>query len=380
MQLTGDWITAPGVQRVLGLLAHCGYQAYLVGGCVRNAVINQPIADIDMATDALPARVSEIAADAGLKVVPTGIAHGTVTIVVRGVGYEVTTFRRDVKTDGRRAKVAFSTEITEDASRRDFTMNALYADASGRLIDPMDGLADLLAGRVRFVGDAGRRIREDYLRILRFFRFHAWYGNAAEGIDPEALAACAENAGGIEALSRERIGHEMRRLLAAPDPTASVAAMQSSGILGRVLPGADARALGPLIHNEPPLCDKWLRRLAVLGGAAQADRLRLSASEAKRLDCLKAGMESTVGAAELAYRNGAETAHDVILLRAAVLGTPMPPDIENEIARGMNARFPISAADLMPGLQGPKLGARLAELESRWIASGFELSREQLLA
>ncbi|MFZ1727088.1 MAG: CCA tRNA nucleotidyltransferase [Albidovulum sp.] len=380
MRLTGDWIAAPGVQRVLGLLTGFGYGAYLVGGCVRNAIINQPIADIDIATDALPARVSEIATEAGLKVVPTGIDHGTVTIIVNGAGYEVTTFRRDVETDGRRAKVTFSTDIAEDAARRDFTMNALYADATGQVIDPLGGLADLSVGRVRFVGDADARIREDYLRILRFFRFHAWYGDVSAGLDPAALAACAANSGGIETLSRERIGHEIRRLLAAPDPTASVAAMQVSGILGRVLPGADVRALGPLVHLEPPNSAKWLRRLAALGGTGQAGGLRLSGSETKALNNLSEAIESTTGPAELAYRLGADMTFDVMLLRAAVFGMKMPSELESEIDRGKNAKFPIKAADLMPGLEGPGLGAKLAELESRWIASGFELSREQLLA
>lgn len=380
MRLTGDWIAAPGVQRVLGLLTGFGYGAYLVGGCVRNAVINQPIADIDIATDAMPARVSEIATGAGLKVVPTGIDHGTVTIIVNGAGYEVTTFRRDVETDGRRAKVTFSTDIAEDAARRDFTMNALYADATGQVIDPLGGLADLSVGRVRFVGDADARIREDYLRILRFFRFHAWYGDVSAGLDPAALAACAANSGGIETLSRERIGHEIRRLLAAPDPTASVAAMQVSGILGRVLPGADVRALGPLVHLEPPNSAKWLRRLAALGGTGQAGGLRLSGSETKALNNLSEAIESTTGPAELAYRLGADMTFDVMLLRAAVFGMKMPSELESEIDRGKNAKFPIKAADLMPGLEGPGLGAKLAELESRWIASGFELSREQLLA
>ena len=380
MRIAGDWIAAVGVQTVLGLLTRSGYCAYLVGGCVRNAVINQPIADIDIATDALPMRVSELAAEAGLKVVPTGVDHGTVTIVVNGVGYEVTTFRRDVETDGRRAKVTFSADIADDAARRDFTMNALYADATGQVIDPLGGLADLLAGRVRFVGDARARIREDYLRILRFFRFHAWYGDVSAGLDPEAMAACAANSDGIETLSRERIGHEMRRLLAAPDPTASVAAMQVSGILGRVLPGADVRALGPLVHLEPSNSAKWLRRLAALGGTGQAGGLRLSGSETKALNNLSEAIESTTGPAELAYRLGADMAFDVMLLRAAVFGLNMPPELESEIDRGKNAKFPIKAADLMPGLEGAKLGAKLAQLESRWIASGFELSREQLLA
>ena len=380
MKISGDWIKAEGLQTVLALLTRKGYCTYLVGGCVRDALIGEPIADVDIATDALPEKVAELATEARLKIVPTGIEHGTVTVIVQGAGYEITTFRRDVETDGRRATIAYASDITDDAARRDFTMNALYADADGRVVDPLGGLADLLARRVRFVGDAEARIREDYLRILRFFRFHAWYGDSLAGMDPDALAACAANSDGIARLSRERIGHEMRRLLAAPDPVAAVAAMQVSGILGQVIPGADSRALGPLVHLETPLGPNWLRRLAALGGTNLAEALRLSAAEAKRLNNLNEGVEGTKSASELAYRLGSDTAQDIILLRSAKLEAPLPPAWHEAIETGARARFPVKAADLMPDLSGPELGVKLAELESRWIASGFELSREQLLS
>jgi poly(A) polymerase len=172
----------------------------------------------------------------------------------------------------------------------------------------------------------------------------------------------------------------MRRLLAAPDPVAAVAAMQVSGILGQVIPGADSRALGPLVHLETPLGPNWLRRLAALGGTNQAEALRLSAAEAKRLNALNEGVEGTKDASELAYRLGSDTAQDIILLRSAKLEAPLPPAWRESIETGARARFPVNAADLMPDLSGPELGVKLAELESRWIASGFELSREQLLS
>ena len=380
MKITDEWIRDEGVQTVLHLLTDAGYRGLLVGGCVRNALIGAPVADIDIATDAVPERVVDLAKAAGLKVVPTGIDHGTVTIVVGGEPHEVTTFRRDVATDGRRATVAYATDIREDAGRRDFTMNALYADATGRIVDPLNGLPDLQAGRVRFVGDADARIREDYLRILRFFRFHAWYGDAAEGMDADALAACAANSAGIDTLSRERIGHEMRRLLAAPDPAPAVAAMQATGVLARILPGADAKPLAPLVHLEPPYAPDWLRRLAALGSEGHADAFRLSRDEARRLDILRDGIGSAVGAAELAYRHGADLARDILFLRAAILEAPLPSAWEDAVALGAGATFPLRAADLMPALSGPELGARLQELETRWIASGFTLSRKQLLA
>lgn len=380
MRIEDDWISAPGVQAVLRMLTDAGHRAYLVGGCVRNALLGAPVTDMDIATDALPERVSALGKAAGLKVVPTGIEHGTVTVVAGHEPHEVTTFRRDVETFGRHAVVAFSDRVEDDAARRDFTMNALYADAEGGVIDPLGGLEDLRARRVRFVGDAGERIREDYLRILRFFRFHAWYGDGEAGLDAEGLAAAAENSAGLETLSRERVGAEMRKILAAPDPAPVVATMQVSGILGRILPGADARALAPLVHLEGVYAPDPIRRLAALGGADPADRLRLSRAEAKRLASLTDAIGAPAGPAEIAYRQDAELARDVLLLRAALTGAELPRGWEAEIARGASARFPVAADDLMPGLSGAALGERLREIEARWIASGFELSREQLLA
>lgn len=380
MKIAGEWIEAAHVQQVLHMLTDAGHQAFLVGGCVRNALLGQPVADIDISTDAMPERVVALAGATGLKAVPTGIEHGTITVIAEGVGHEITTFRRDVETDGRRAVVAFSTRIEDDAARRDFTMNALYADATGAVVDPMGGLADLWARRVRFVGDADERIREDLLRILRFFRFHAWYGDPEEGLDADGLAACAANSAGIETLSRERIGHEMRRLLAAQDPSQSVAAMQATGILARVLPGADARALAPLVHLEPPYAPDWIRRLCVLGGTGHADGLRLSRAEARRAETLAAALAAGESAAVTAYRHGAEIARDVVLVMAASAGTEPPAGWEDRVAQGTTAVFPVASGDLMPVFSGAALGARLRELEERWIASGFELSREQLLA
>ncbi|MBY0397298.1 MAG: CCA tRNA nucleotidyltransferase, partial [Thermoleophilia bacterium] len=219
MRITGDWITADHVQAVLAAIERGGHRALLVGGCVRNDLLGLPVTDIDIATDAPPARVAELASGAGLRCVPTGIDHGTVTVIAEGRPHEVTTFRRDVETDGRRAVVAFSERLEDDASRRDFTMNALYADRGGAVLDPVGGIGDLRARRVRFVGNPAERIREDYLRILRFFRFHAAYGDVSAGLDAEALAACAGLAAGIDGLSRERVGQEMRKLLSARDPS-----------------------------------------------------------------------------------------------------------------------------------------------------------------
>lgn len=376
-RIAGDWLHHPGTQALMLALEGAGHQALFVGGCVRNALMGVPVSDIDISTDATPQAVSDIAEAAGLKVVPTGIDHGTVTVVAEGKPHEVTTFRRDVETDGRRAVVAFSDRIEEDAARRDFTMNALYADRLGQVIDPLHGLTDLQARRVRFVGDPETRIREDYLRILRFFRFHAAYGDPDQGLDPEGLAACAALADGLDSISKERITSELRKLLAARDPAPAVAAMAQSFILTSILPGADHRALAPLVHLDAAETPRWLRRLAVLGG--ETDQLRLSRPESRDLEALRAAIGGTETPAALGWRLGATLGADATLARSASLGTPPPQDWQGEVRRGAEARFPVTAADLMPALQGEALGARLKQLESRWLASGLALSREDLL-
>jgi len=380
-RIAPDWLAAPAVRAATGLLTEAGHRALFVGGCVRNALIGGPATDIDLATEARPERVMALAHAAGLRAVPTGIAHGTVTLVIGGTAIEVTTLRRDVETFGRHAVVAFSEDVAEDAARRDFTMNALYADPEGRVIDPLGGLADLNARRVRFIGDAGARIAEDYLRILRFFRFHAWYGDAQAGPDAEGLAACAEGQAGLDGLSRERLGAETVKLLAAPDPAQAVAAMAASGILARLLPGADAAVLAPLAVREAAVgaAPDWRRRLAALGRVTQwVRRLRMSRSDAAALEAIRTALAEPDPAAA-AYRHGAAAARDAALIRAAALDEPLPPGLAEAIARGADARFPLRAADLAP-LAGPALGAELRRLEALWIARGLAPGRAALLA
>ncbi|MDQ2065159.1 CCA tRNA nucleotidyltransferase [Xinfangfangia sp. CPCC 101601] len=379
MRITGDWLERPATQSVLACLTEAGHQALLVGGCVRNALLGAQVADVDISSDARPETVTNLAEKAGFKVVPTGIDHGTVTVIASGVPHEITTFRRDVETDGRRAVVAFSDSLHDDAARRDFTMNALYAQADGTVLDPLGGLPDLQARRLRFVGEAETRIREDYLRILRFFRFHAWYGDPSEGLDPEGLAACAALSAGLETISKERIGAEMRKLLAAPDPAPSVAAMAQAGVLRQILPGADPRALAPLVHLEDGLPARWQRRLAVLGGADVAEALRLSTAERRQMAQLAQALSGPAAPAVLAWRMGAEGARDAVLAMAAMTGAPTPQGWAAEVARGAAATFPVKAADL-PHLSGPALGRKLKELEQSWCDSVLRMSREQLLA
>lgn len=362
------------------LLESAGHQAFFVGGCVRNAVMDMPASDIDISTSAEPQEVIQFAASADLRAIPTGFEHGTVTVVVRDVPFEVTTFRRDVETDGRRAVVAFSKDIAEDALRRDFTMNALYADRHGSVRDPVDGLRDALARRVRFIEDPAKRIREDYLRILRFFRFSACYADPEQGWAPEALDAIAANLDGLETLSAERVGVEMLKLLAAPDPAPALSVMEQVGVLHRILPGSSATLLGPVVHLEAGLgvAPDPLLRLAALGGSDIADRLRLSRKEAKALDAIQQNSHSTLGAKALGHVYGIGPAIGAVVMRSAMASEPLPKDILRDIEAGSRARFPVSASDL-PELKGPELGRRLKALKADWLASDLTKTKEVLL-
>ena len=378
MQLTGEWISHPETQALCAALSSAGFQALFVGGCVRNALLGLPVSDIDICTDARPQTVSDIAEKAGFKVIPTGIEHGTVTIIAGHIPHEVTTFRQDLKTDGRRAVVAFSADIAQDAARRDLTVNALYARADGTVIDPLGGMADLLARRVRFVGDPSQRIAEDFLRILRFFRFHAHFADPELGLDGEALAACAANLGGLANLSKERVGQEMKKLLSAKNPAPAVAAMAHTGVLNALLPGASARFLAPLVHLEDDRPPDWRRRLVVLGGGHWDERLKLSRAETRDLTALHDGISALQSEAALGFRLGAELGQSAVLARAALFESPLLPAWEREVHRGAAARFPVRAADL-PDLSGPDLGARLRQLQDVWLQTGLTATKADLL-
>ncbi|WBU53125.1 CCA tRNA nucleotidyltransferase [Paracoccus sp. SCSIO 75233] len=376
MRLDAAFLQDPSLRRVLEVLEHGGHRALIVGGAVRNALIGQDTGDVDIATSATPEQVVSLAEAAGLRTIPTGIEHGTVTVLSDHQPFEVTTFRRDVETDGRRAVVAFSDRIEDDAMRRDFTMNALYATPGGEVLDPVGGLPDLHSRTLRFVGDADQRIAEDYLRILRFFRFLAWYG---ENSAPGTVEAIIAGRDGLAQVSKERIGAEFRKLLAAPDPSNSIRLMQETGVLERLLPGADPQILPDLIAVEreyaaPP---DWRRRLAVLGGRSVPDMLRLSRPEAGWLAALAAGTEMPLE--EFAYRHGKDQAQHLALIRLAG-GDETPPDWTTRIAKAAASPLPIVAADLMPALTGPALGQGLKAAEGHWIASGFTAPKSTLIA
>ncbi|MGR3782986.1 MAG: CCA tRNA nucleotidyltransferase [Albimonas sp.] len=385
-RVEGAWLDDRAARQVIAALAAGGARALFVGGCVRDALLGRPVGDIDMATDAEPQDVRRLLTEAGIRTVPTGIEHGTVTAVLANRGYEITTFRHDVETDGRRARVSFGADLAQDAARRDFTINALYADAEGTVIDPLGtGLGDIALRRVRFIGDAAARIREDYLRILRYFRFHALYGDAWRGVDEDGLAACAAQAEGVETLAKERVGAELRKLLGAEDPGPALCAMAACGVLARVLPGADAQQIAPLAAMEAraaPLPD-WKRRLLAMGVEPRAavELMRLSRADLRALEATRRAMESDAPVAQVAYRHGAEAARDAALLRAAATGSPPPRTLARDVARGATATFPVQAQDLVArGMKpGPALGRRLAALEDQWVRSDFRATRGEML-
>ena len=373
------WLSEAGAREIAQALDG---QVYFVGGCVRDALLGLGGADVDMSSPLRPEVVTQRAQAAGLKVVPTGIDHGTVTVVAEGKGYEITTFRRDVETDGRRAVVSFSDNMAEDARRRDFTLNALYATPQGRVLDPLGrGVQDCLNRRILFIEDAATRIREDYLRILRFFRFHATYADPEAGFDTDALDAIARNTAGLETLSAERIGAEMKKLLSAPDPSRAVAAMRQTGCLMAVLPGSDDRYLGAVVHCEDilGLTPDPMLRLAGLGGAEAAARFRLSRAEARQLQDLTDAAYGALPLSEVAYRKGCSIARGAAVLRAAHAQAPPDLAVLARIDAAGSAVFPVTARDLMPALSGKALGAELDRLERLWIASDFTLSHEDLL-
>ena len=375
-RISASWLQDDAAQKVCKLLTDAGFQAWFVGGCVRNELLHEPVADLDLSTDATPETVMKLAKASNIHAIPTGIDHGTVTLVANDIPFEITTFRRDIATDGRRATVAFSDNITADARRRDFTMNALYAGPDGEIADPLGGLPDLQARRVRFIEDADRRIKEDYLRILRFFRFYAWYGDVSEGPDADGLAACAENIAGLHSLSAERVTAELLKLLAAPDPAPALATMASTAALAQVLPGANTWSLATLVHleQEAGLAPRLMLRLALLGGEP-TESLRLSNAQIRQLEQINSGASPV----ELAYRFGVDAGLDALLFEAASLSQPVRRAELEEIHHAAKQVFPLKAADLMPTLNGPALGIALKKAEARWISSGFTLTKAELL-
>jgi poly(A) polymerase len=402
-----DWLADKNLKRLLAALSEAGEEARIAGGAVRNALIGEPVADIDIATTNRPEETMRRARAAGFKAVPTGIEHGTITVVIAGKGYEVTTLRADVETDGRHAKVSFGRDWKADAERRDFSINALYAKADGTVVDLVGGIADIAARRLRFIGDAEKRIREDYLRILRFFRFFAWYG--AGRPDADGLKACARLKEGLDRLSAERVWAELKKLLSAPDPSRALLWMRQAGVLSRVLPESEKwgiDAVHGLIAAERDL--GWpvqpLLRLAAMVPPdaarmkAMAERLRFSSDEANRMQrwALTPTIEAKTTEGMLAktlYLGDRQAVVDRLKLSLSAARARVATDDAALTEAGGYARllgyaekwekpaFPVKGADMSAlGLSpGPKFGALLKTLETEWVEKGFQPDRGALL-
>jgi poly(A) polymerase len=393
------WLSSGPAARVLALLNGNGEEARVVGGAVRNALLKIPLGDIDIATTALPDEVVRRAAAAGIKSVPTGIDHGTVTLVIESHPFEVTTLREDTETFGRKAKVAFGRDWVRDAERRDFTINGLSIDADGVVHDHVGGLADIEARRVRFIGDANQRIAEDYLRILRFFRIHAAYGAGAP--DRAGYLACIAGRGGLSTLSAERIRMEMLKLVVAERAAVSVQAMADAGLLQSIFGGVvytSPFAAMIAAEGELGLPASAVRRLAALAVAVTEDarrislRLRLSNAETRALDSMghrwwRFAGKDEARARQLLYRLGKDPYRDRLMLAWARAG-----GADNGVARWRDLatlpqrwsapKFPLRAADFIArGIaEGPALGHVLTLAEDAWLAADFPLEPSALAA
>ena len=380
------WLHAAPLRAVLDALNGAGEETRIVGGAVRDSLMDIAVGDVDLATTAVPEEVIRRVSAAGLKAVPTGLAHGTVTVVSGGIGFEVTSLREDVETDGRHAVVQFGRDWSVDARRRDFTINALFATTEGEVIDLVGGLPDVAARRVRFIGDADARIREDHLRILRLFRFHARFGSGA--IDPEALTAAIRNRTGLSALSRERVRAELLKLLVAAQAAPTIRTLSETGFLAPVLAGiGDLSGLDRLVALETALdleADP-MRRLGVLAVRVRedaerlGDRLRLSRAQNRRLlgmaaHRVGAGLDAAAARAFI-YRGGRQVFEDCLLRDAARADVPAA-GVRRLLALAQDWQVPgrpFRAADFLArGLTpGPDLGLAVARTEAAWIDADF---------
>ena len=406
-KITPDWLVDADVQKLFDVLENGGEQnlydvleeggehVRIVGGAVRNYLIGSTIkSDVDFAVTTKPEETMARLEAAGIRVVPTGIDHGTVTAVLNGVGYEITTLRRDIETDGRHAVVAFGSDFEEDAKRRDFTINALYVDRQGVVYDYVDGLSDIESMSLRFIGDANERIKEDYLRILRFFRFFAWFGKHRP--DADGLKASMRLKDGIKTLSAERIWAEMHKLFSAPDPSRALLWMRQVGVLTLLLPESEKwgiDAIPPLMeaecaHNWP--VDPLIRLMAIVPKRQNsvndiATRWRLSNAQRDRMRAwaaLPAQLpKDEVALRALAYRHSKQAIIDGLYVQTAMQRDNELAGFAQRIAAWKMPQMPVKGVDLLErGFEkGPNLGGKLKQLEDIWIESDFTLERSALL-
>ena len=376
------WLRNPSAQKLSKLYKSFGYQVLFVGGCVRNTILKMPVTDIDLATDAQPEEIIKIAKENNIRFVPTGLAHGTITLIIDNKNYQITTFRTDFDHDGRYAKVEFTESLLLDASRRDLTINALYCNHVGEVIDPLNGLDDIKKQKIKFIGNPNERIKEDNLRILRFFRFQAIYGNKNLEIDSIALEACHNHKSKLAALSKERITSELRKILSAPNPLEVIIKMNETGVLNELFQKVSIDSLGAYLKTEEKFKIKinWLGRLLSLQVTQEEESLKLTRCEFKFLKQTKSAIENQIHVLEFSYYNGVENGKIYSILQNFRHNIILSKNLLNQINSLATKKFPITAKDLMPEIRGKKLGEALRSLEDRWIKSNFTLSKKDLLA
>ncbi len=382
MKVDVNVLQRPSVTRLFELFASCGFQLYVVGGCIRDTMLGLPFRDVDLATDATPKETIELADSANLVTSTAGAWFGTIEFRIGGDNLSVTTFRKEISTDGRWPEVEFGTTLNSDARRRDFTINAIYAGRNGTLIDPVGGVPDLHHRVLRFIGNPDRRIREDYLRAIRLFRLAAILCPSRFEIEKRGLVAVRNcDRSGLHRLSDYRIRNELQHILTAPQASRIMDVMARAGVLDVVLPGADPSHLPRLdaLEMDNGIKPDLVRRIALLGGSRVGARLQLRRAEAQTLRRIDDAWKSASTVEEIAFRNDAHLALSVGLLRAASTGLDLPLDLVARCEWAEQQEFPVRASDLDADYHGRRIGLALKDMQRRWIDSGFRASRSELL-
>ncbi len=381
-----DWLKSRSVRFIWKILSSHGATVYFVGGCVRDTVQGRTIKDIDIATDALPSKVIELVQTAGLKVVKTGFSHGSVKVMVHQECFEVTTFRSDLVSDGRHSKVSFSGNILDDASRRDFTMNALYMTIDGDILDPLKGWEDLVNGYVRFIGKPEKRIKEDYLRILRYFRFVSMYDGSNENLEQSIVNVCTDSISGLKTLSPNRVWEELQKILLATDPYPVLKVMKSSQILDEILPETNVECLYRFLKIEKKLkldVSEVSRLLAlnVTCGRSWVEKFPLKKEQIAYIDKLIIMLKDHSSLKVKGFKYGVSLTVTGLALAKASASKKFDVNDLIDIKSGSFKTFPINTSDLLEFfLPSKELGDELKRLRSLWFASNLELDRNQLLA
>ena len=382
MQINSEWIKNKVTQNILKIFEGADHNAYLVGGCIRNSILNIPVTDIDISTDATPQQTVDLFNRENFKVAPTGFSHGTVTVISEGIPYQITTMRSDQNTDGRHADVVFSDDIKKDAERRDFTINALYADSTGKIINPIGGLEDFNPLAIKFIGDPNNRIQEDYLRILRFFRFHAQFSELVTQFDKVALDAIKKNQDGLKKLSKERIWSELKKILSTSNPARSLYKMSQLGILEIILENKNVHNLKRfnLIEKKMGLEPEPIRRLVAITENTDDTFLNLSRKEAKKFSLLKGLLKKKYDPAELVYQFNREIAQSVLAIYTFYKGEKLRLSDIKKIEKACLFPCPITGAQISKYMDGPAVGIKIKEAQRAWIKSNFKSDEAKILS